>query len=228
TVLRDPTVTFAALETARGGLLRFGLGYDWANVGVVTNVAPDHLGIRDIESVEDLARVKSLVTERVFPEGVAVFNAEDEMAPWLASRTKARVAYFSLNPEHRLVREHVAGGGLAAVMDRHDTLCLYRATLRIPLVHARQVPITFDGKARYNIANALAAVLAGFAAGISLDNLRGGLTTFHPTPFQTQGRGNVYEFRDYRVMLDYCHNPHAMATVAPFLSSIKKARLIAV
>src|SRR4029453_8269361 len=104
-VLRDPTVTFAALETARGGILRFGLGYDWANVGVVTNVAPDHLGLRDIETLEDLARVKSLVTERVFPDGVAVFNAEDEMTAWLAARAKARLAYFSLNPEHPLFRE---------------------------------------------------------------------------------------------------------------------------
>jgi cyanophycin synthetase len=221
-------VTFAALETARGGMLRFGLGYDWANVGVVTNVAEDHLGLRDIETLEDLAKVKSLVTERVFPDGVAVFNAEDGMSDYMAGRTKARIAYFSLEPQNERFRQHVAAGGLGAVMDRHDTLCLYRSTLRIPLVHARQVPITFDGKARFNIANALAAALACFAAGIELDDIRGGLTTFHPTPFQTPGRANVYDFRDFRVMVDYCHNPHAMATVAPFLSAIKKNRLIAV
>jgi cyanophycin synthetase len=131
-VLRDPTVTFAALETARGGLLRFGLGYDWANVGVVTNVAEDHLGLRDIETLEDLARLKALVVERVFPDGVAVLNAEDPMSDWIAGRVKARIAYFSLDPHHSRLKEHVAAGGLAAVMDRHDTLCLYRATLRIP------------------------------------------------------------------------------------------------
>lgn len=227
-VLRDPTVTFAALETARGGLLRFGLGYDWANVGVVTNVAADHLGIRGIDTIEDLARVKSLVTERVFPDGVAVFNAEDASTPWLAGRTKARVAYFSLDPQNARFREHVEAGGLGAVMDRHDTLCLYQKTLRIPLAHARQIPITFDGKARFNIANALAASLAAFAAGIELDDIRGGLTTFHPTPFQTPGRANLYEFRDFRVMIDYCHNPHAMEQVGPFLSAMKKARLICV
>ena len=227
-VLRDPTVSFAALETARGGLLRFGLGYDWANVGVVTNVAADHLGLRDIETLEDLARVKSLVTERVFPEGVAVLNAEDEWAGWMAERTKARIAYFSLDPQNERFRRHVEAGGLGAVMDRYDTLCFYRATVRIPIVHARQIPITFDGKARFNISNALAAALAAFAAGIELDDIKGGLTTFHPTPFQAPGRANVYEFRDFRVMVDYCHNAHAMATVAPFLSSMKRGRLIGV
>jgi cyanophycin synthetase len=227
-VLRDPTVTFAALETARGGLLRFGLGYDWANVGVVTNVAEDHLGLRDIETLEDLARLKALVVERVFPDGVAVLNAEDPMSDWIAGRVKARIAYFSLDPHHSRLKEHVAAGGLAAVMDRHDTLCLYRATLRIPLVHARQVPITFDGKARFNISNALAASLAAFAAGIELDDIRGGLTTFHPTPFQAPGRANVYEFRDFKVMIDYCHNAHGMALVAPFLASIKRGRLVVI
>src|SRR5262249_45737503 len=153
-VLRDPTVSFAALETARGGLLRFGLGYDWANVAVVTNIAADHLGLRDIETLDDLARLKSLVTERVFAEGTAIFNAQDEFAPRMASRTKARVAYFSLDPQNELFRKHVESGGLGAVMDRYDTLCFYRATVRIPIVHARQIPITFDGKARFNIANA--------------------------------------------------------------------------
>jgi cyanophycin synthetase len=227
-VLRDPTVTFAALETARGGLLRFGLGYDWANVGVVTNIASDHLGLRDIETLEDLARLKALVVERLFPDGVAVLNAEDPMTPWIADRVKARIAYFSLDPLNERFKAHVAAGGLGAVMDRHDTLCLYRSTLRIPLVHARQVPITFDGKARFNIANALAASLASFAAGIEMDDIRGGLTTFHPTPFQAPGRGNIYEFRDFRVMIDYCHNAHGMATVAPFLASIKRGRLVGV
>ena len=227
-VLRDPTVTFAALETARGGLLRLGLGYDWAKVAVVTNVAGDHLGLRDLETLEDLARVKSVVTERVFPDGVAVFNAEDEMTPWLRERTKARIGLFSLDPENAPFREHVTQGGLGAVMDRHDTLCLYRSTLRIPIVHARQVPLTFDGRARYNIANALAAALAAFAAGIELDDIRGGMRTFHATPFQTPGRANLYEFRDFRVMIDYCHNVHAMKQVGPFLRAMRKARLIAV
>jgi cyanophycin synthetase len=227
-VLRDPTVTFAALETARGGLIRFGLGYDWANVGVVTNVAADHLGLRDIDTLEDLAKVKSLVVERVFPDGVAVLNAEDQFAPWMAGRTKAKVALFSLDPQNELFKKHVEAGGLGAVMDRHDTLSLYKSTLRIPLIHARQIPITFDGKARFNIANALAAALATFAAGLQLEAIRGGLTTFHPTPFQAPGRANVYEFRDFKVMVDYCHNPHAMATVAPFLSSMKRNRLIGV
>jgi len=227
-VLRDPTISFAALETARGGMIRFGLGYDWANVGVVTNIAADHLGLRDIDTLEDLAKLKSLVIERVFPDGVAILNAEDAFAPWMAGRTKAKVGLFSLDSNNELFKTHVASGGLGAVMDRHDTLCLYRSTLRIPIIHARQIPITFDGKAKFNIANALAAALAAFACGIELEQIRGGLSTFHPSPFQTPGRANVYEFHDFKVMVDYCHNPHAMAMVAPFLGSMKRGRLIGV
>src|SRR5262249_25640486 len=155
--------------------------------------------------------------------GYAVFNAEDPMTDRLVARTKAHVAYFSLDPGNERFKEHVAAGGLAAVMDRHDTLCLHRSTLRIPIVHAPQIPIPFGGRARFNIANALAASVAAFAAGIDLDDIRGGLTTFHPTPFQTPGRANLYEFRDFRVMVDYCHNAHAMEVVGPFLSSLKKA-----
>jgi cyanophycin synthetase len=150
------------------------------------------------------------------------------MTPWLASRASAKLAYFSLDPQNEQFKLHVAAGGLAAVMDRHDTLCLYRATLRIPLVHARQIPITFDGKARFNIANALAAALAAFAAGIELDDIRGGLTTFHSTPFQAPGRANVYEFRDFKVMVDYCHNAHGMQQLGPFVQALKKTRVIGV
>ncbi len=227
-VLRDPTVSFAALETARGGMLRFGLGYDWANVGVVTNIAADHLGLRDIDTLEDLARLKSLVAERVFPDGYAVLNAEDQFTPWIASRTKAKIALFSLDPQNEAFKAHVVAGGLGATMDRHDTLCLYRSTLRIPIAHARQIPITYDGKARFNIANALTGALACFAAGLSLDQITGGLTTFHPSPFQTPGRMNLYEFKNFRVMLDYCHNPHAMVTATQFLAAMKKTRLIGI
>ncbi len=221
-ILRDPTVTFAALETARGGLLRFGLGYDWANVGVVTNIAEDHLGLRDMDTLDDLAKAKALVIERVFPEGHAVLNAEDRFCEYMAGRTRAKVALFSLDPQNPRLAAHVAAGGLGAVMDRHDTLCLYRSTLRIPVVHARQIPVTFDGRARHNIANALAAALAAFCAGIELDDIRGGLTTFHPSPFQAPGRANVYEFRDFKLMIDYCHNAHGMQFVGPFLSSMRK------
>jgi cyanophycin synthetase len=172
--------------------------------------------------------VKSLVVERVFPTGTAILNTEDPYASWMAPRTKAKVGLFSLDPGNELFRTHVAGGGLGAVLDAHDTLCLYRATLRIPVVGVRQIPIAFDGKARFNVANALAAALAAFAAGIELDYIRGGLTTFHATPAEAPGRTNIHEFRDFKVMVDYCHNAHAMATVGPFLSALKRTRLIGV
>ena len=173
--------------------------------------------------------MKSLVTERVFPDGVAVLNAEDGMTPttW-PSAPRPRIAYFSLDPQNERFEQHVRGGGLGAVMDRHDTLCLYRSTLRIPLVHARQVA---DHLRRQG------ALQHRERAGRGPRRLRGGDRARRhpgrphhvpPDTFQAPGRANVYDFRDFRVMIDYCHNPHAMATVAPFLSAIKKNRIIAV
>jgi cyanophycin synthetase len=178
---------------------------------VITNVAEDHLGLRDIETLEDLAKLKALVVERVFPT-VSRCSTPRTDARVHRGRTKARVALLLPRPAERaLPQAHVAAGGLGAVMDRHDTLCLYRSTLRIPLVHARQVPITFDGKARFNIANALAprsrrspqassSTTSAAADDVPPDAVPGARPRRTSTSSATSS-----------VMVDYCHNAHGMA-----------------
>ncbi len=211
-VLRDPTVTFAALETARGGLLRFGLGYDWANVGVVTNIAADHLGLRDIETLEDLARVKSLVVERRVPrrrrgpERRGPDDALDRRPRQGADRatspsTRRTRASRRTSPPAGSARSWTATTRSASTGRRCASRSSTRGRSRSPSTARRASTSPTPSPPRSRAS----------PPGIELDDIRGGLTTFHPTPFQAPGRGNVYEFRDFRVMIDYCHNAHGMA-----------------
>ncbi|HYC88916.1 MAG TPA: cyanophycin synthetase [Thermoanaerobaculia bacterium] len=226
-VLRDPSVDFAVLETARGGILRAGVAYDWSNAAVVTNIAEDHLGLRDVHTLEDLARVKAVTVERVTPKGYAILNAEDEMTPVIREQANCRVAFFSLDPQNPTFREHVAADGLGATLD-NGWLMLYENGIRIPLTEVRNVPITFGGKARFNIANALAAVLATFATDIHVSDIVSGLQSFFQSPTTTPGRINLIEFDGFRVMIDYAHNPHGLAAVSELADGLRRNRLICV
>ncbi len=176
-ILQDPTVEVAVLEAARGGILRSGLGFDACDVGVVLNVAADHLGIGDINTVEQLAHLKSVVAETVLPLGYAVLNADDPLVTAMAARVKSQIAYFTMNPDNSLVQNHILQGGLAAVYE-HGYLSIFKGdwTLRIEL--AVNVPLTMSARAPFMIANALAASLAAFAQGVPIEEIRSGLNTF--------------------------------------------------
>lgn len=226
-VLQDPTVDFAVLETARGGILRAGVAYDWSNAAVITNIAEDHLGLKDINTLEDLARVKAVTVERVRTDGFAILNAEDDMTPLIRERVDSNLALFSLDPEHPLFRQHVDSGGLGATLEQ-DWLVLYDKRLRIVLCEAFRVPITFEGRARFNIANALAAVIATYATGIGVTEIVTGLMTFFPSATFTPGRMNFTRVGNFDVVIDYAHNPHGFNSVAEFVRSLKKKRSIAV
>jgi cyanophycin synthetase len=226
-VLRDPSVNFAVLETARGGILRAGVAYDWSSAAIVTNIAEDHLGLRDVHTLEDLARVKAVTVERVKSEGYAILNAEDEMTPIIREQANCRVAFFSLDPQNPTFREHVAENGLGATLD-NGWVMLYENGIRIPLTEVRNVPITFGGKARFNIANALAAVLATFATNIHVSDIVSGLQSFFQSPTTTPGRVNIIDFDGFRVMIDYAHNPHGLAAVSELASALRRNRLICV
>jgi cyanophycin synthetase len=226
-VLRDPMVNFAVLETARGGILRSGVAYDWANAAVVTNIAADHLGLRDIHTLEDLARVKAVTVERVFPHGYAILNAEDGMTPVIREHVDSRIAYFSLDPENAVFREHVANDGVGATVE-NDWLMLYENGIRVPLCEQRQVPITFGGKARFNTANALAAVLATFATNIPVSDIVSGLQSFFQSATTTPGRLNIIEFDGFRVMIDYAHNPHGLKAMSELAVALRRGRLVCV
>lgn len=217
-VLKDPSVEFAVLECARGGILRSGLGFDQCDGAVVTNVAEDHLGLDGIDSLEKLAKVKSVVPETVNPNGYAVLNADDDLVYAMKDRVNCKVALFSLHADNIRVEEHCNQGGLAAVYE-NGFLLLRTGNHLIPIEEAKNIPITFGGKAEFNIANVLAAALAAYTNGIKLNTIREVLRTFVPSHETTPGRVNVYEFGDFNVVVDYAHNPHAVKAVGKFIKA---------
>jgi cyanophycin synthetase len=215
-ILQDPTVEVAVLETARGGILRSGLGFSECDIGVVLNVAADHLGIGDIETVEDLAHLKSVVVETARPNGYAVLNADDPLVAAMAQRVKAQVAYFSMNPDNELVRSHTQRGGLAAVYE-NGYLSILKGDWTLRIEQAVHVPLTMGGRAPFMIANALAASLAAFAQGVSIENIRAALMTFQASVDQTPGRMNLFDLGEFHALIDYAHNPASYEALGSFV-----------
>lgn len=215
-ILSDPTVEVAVLETARGGILRSGLGFDRCDVGVVLNVAADHLGIGDIDTVEQLAHLKSVLVESVEPKGYAVLNADDPLVSQMAQRVKAQIAYFSMNPDNELVAKHTAAGGLAAIYE-NGYLSILKGDWTLRIEQAANVPLTMGGRAPFMIANALAACLAAFAQGFKIEHIRAALSTFQASVGQTPGRMNLFNLGSYHALLDYAHNPHSYKALGSFV-----------
>ena len=215
-ILQDPTVEVAVLEAARGGILRSGLGFDASDVGVVLNVAADHLGIGDIDTIDQLARLKSVVAEAVLPNGYAVLNADDQRVAAMAKGTKAQVAYFTMNPENDVVRNHTQQGGLAAVYE-NGYLSILKGDWTLRIEKAVNVPLTMEGRAPFMIANALAASLAAFAQGVTIEEIRAGLNTFRASVSQTPGRMNLFKLTHYHVLVDYAHNAASYEALGGFV-----------
>ena len=219
-VLKDSAVEFAVLETARGGILRSGLGYDQCDTAIVTNVAEDHLGIGGINTIEKLARVKSVVPETVHAGGYSILNADDDLVYAMRENVKSKVALFSLHADNIRVEEHCAAGGLAAVYE-NGYLLLRVGNHFIPIEEAVNIPLTFGGKADFNIANVLAATLAAYTNKIKLGVIREALRSFVPSQETTPGRMNIYELNEFTVVLDYAHNPHGVRALGKFVSSLE-------
>ncbi|NJM96695.1 MAG: cyanophycin synthetase [Phormidesmis sp. RL_2_1] len=218
TILQDPTVELAVLETARGGLLRSGLAFDSCDVGVVLNVAADHLGIGDINTIDELAKLKAVLAEAVHPNGYVVLNADDERVVAMAERVKAKVAYFSMDADNPLVRSHVQNGGVAAVYEEgHISILQQDWLLRID--KAERVPVTMGGKAPFMIANALAASLVGFVQGVKIEQIRAALRTFKASSQQIPGRMNLFNMGRYHALVDYAHNPAGYEAVGSFVKN---------
>lgn len=217
-ILQDPTVEVAVLEAARGGILRSGLGFDASDVGVILNVAADHLGIADIDTVEKLAHVKSVVAEAINPKGYAVLNADDPLVTAMAQRTKAQIVYFSMNPESELIKEHTHSGRIAAVYE-NGYISILKGDWTIRIEQAINVPLTMGGRAPFMIANALAASLAAFVQGVDVDVIRSAIKTFRASSSQTPGRMNLFNLGNYHALVDYAHNPHSYQALASFVRS---------
>jgi cyanophycin synthetase len=218
-VLRDPTVDFAVLETARGGILRAGLGFHNCDVAVVTNVAADHLGLQGIDTIEKLARVKAVAAQTVLPEGYAILNADDDLVFAMQNDLSCHIALFSLDEHNPRIKEHCAKGGIAAVYE-NGFVTVLKGNWKIRIEKVTDIPLTFSGKAAFNIANVLGATLAAYVRDFKTEDIRQALQTFVPSPAMTPGRMNMFHFRNFTIMLDYAHNTHGIQAIGKFVNSI--------
>jgi cyanophycin synthetase len=207
-VLKDPTVDFAVMECARGGILRAGLGFHKCDIGIVTNISADHLGLGGIDTVEQLARVKAVVVESVVPTGYAILNADDDLVFKMKEGLNCNIALFSMNPNNKRIKEHCAKNGIAAVFDEaSDMIYIQKGAWKIQIDRAHAIPLTQGGKALFNVMNIMPAVLAGYLRGFTVVDIRQALETFIPSPAQTPGRMNLFQFKNFQVLADYAHNP---------------------
>jgi len=215
-VLADPNIDIAVLEVARGGLLRAGMGVPEVNVAAVLNVQSDHLGLKGIDTLEQLAEVKRIPIE--VAKDCAVLNADDPHVLKMSAYTEAKViCYVTMNPSHALVREHVRAGGRACALEagvNGSMITLYDKGSHIPLMWTHLIPATLEGRALHNVQNAMVAASLAFALGIKLDAIRQGLRTFDTTFFQAPGRMNVFNEHPFKVLMDYGHNAHAVGVMA--------------
>jgi cyanophycin synthetase len=227
-VLKDPTVDFAVLECARGGILKAGLAFQNCDVAVVTNVAADHMGLGGITTLEQMAKVKAVVPETVFPHGYAILNADDDLVYAMRKELKCHIALFSMSEDNPRIKEHCEGGGLATVYE-NGYITLLKGTWKIRVMPAKDIPLTYEGKAMHNIANTLPAVLATYLyRDISIDDIRQGLTTFVPSSTQTPGRLNFFQFKHFTILADFAHNPHGLRLLCDFVSKLDYPKRIGV
>jgi len=230
-ILRDPAIDVAVLETARGGLLRRGMGYRRCNVGAVLNVQADHLGLRGVETLDDLARVKRIVVEAA--NDTAVLNADDEYCLKMADHAEAdHLCYVTMNCTHPLVKEHIKSGGRAVVLEEGaggQMITLYDNVAHMPLLWTHLIPATLEGRAMHNVQNAMFAAGIAYSMGVKLEDIRQGLLSFGTTFFQVPGRLNIFDEHPFKVILDYAHNPAAVKAMVDLVGRLEpKGRSIVV
>jgi cyanophycin synthetase len=222
-VLKDPSVEMAVLETARGGILRSGMGYDYCNVGACLNISADHLGLKGVNTLDDLAKVKSVVVEAA--KDVAVLNADDPHVLKMSAKVTAKhIFYVTLNPEHALVKQHIRAGGKACIVEKGvngDMITIFDNHIHIPVLWTHLIPATMEGKAIHNVQNAMFAIAISYSTGMSLDDIRDGLRTFVTSFYQAPGRMNWFEEHPFRVLMDYAHNPAAIKSVSQMVTNME-------
>jgi cyanophycin synthetase len=226
-ILKDPTVEFAVLETARGGILRSGLGFGKCDVAVVTNIQEDHMGLSDINTLEDMATVKGVVARAVKQDGYAVLNADNKHCASIAKTVDCKVAYFSMDENNPIIKEHCRAGGIAAIYE-NGFITIKKGEWKFRVEKASHIPLTFGGKVSFNIYNVLAATLASYVYGFTIEDIKLSLETFIPSAAQTPGRMNIFEFKEHRVMIDFAHNPDGFNGIKEFLSGIDSAYKIGI
>ncbi|KFC21292.1 cyanophycin synthetase [Epilithonimonas lactis] len=226
-ILKDPTVEFAVLETARGGILRSGLGFGTCDIGVLTNIKEDHLGISDIHNLKDLTRVKRVVLDSVKKDGWCILNADDEYSMRLVDDLKSKVALFSLDENNPHIKRFAKEGRITCVYE-DGYVTIKKGEWKIRIERVKNIPITMEGKAKFMIANVLAASLAAYVYGFEIPNIALALTTFIPSAQLTPGRLNIFNFKNFKVMIDFAHNPAGYEAIEDFLKSVEANKKIGI
>jgi len=219
-ILKDPTVEFAILETARGGILRSGLGFGQCDVAVVTNIQEDHMGLSDINTLSDMARVKGVVARSVKRDGYVVLNADNEHCVSIAKTVDCQIAYFSIDENNPLIVEHCKKGGIAAIFE-NGFITIKKGEWKFRVDKASLIPLTFGGRVTFMIYNVLAATLATYVYGFMIEDIKLNLQTFIPSAAQTPGRMNIFEFKEYRVLIDFAHNPDGFRGIKEFMETVE-------
>lgn len=219
-VLKDPTVDFAVLECARGGILKSGLAFQHCDVAIVTNVAADHMGLAGINTLEQMAKVKAVLPETVFPHGYAILNADDDLVYKMKEGLDCNVALFSMDENNPRIKRHCAKGGLATVFE-NGYISIMKGNWKIRVMAVKDIPITYEGKATHNIQNCLPSVLATYLfRDITIEDIRSALSSFMPSSTQTPGRLNFYHFKNFSVLADFAHNPHGLRLLCDFVNKL--------
>jgi cyanophycin synthetase len=219
-VLKDPTVDFAVLECARGGILRSGLAFRNCNIAIVTNVTADHLGLGGIETLEQMAKLKQVLPETVFPQGFAILNADDDLVYAMKEDLDCNIALFSMDENNKRIKQHCNRGGIAAVYE-NDFVTIMKGNWKIRVEKVTEIPITFGGKATHNIMNTLPAILACYLfRNIKVEDIRQALHTFIPSVTQTPGRLNLFEFKNFKFLADFAHNPAGLNLLCEFVNRL--------
>jgi cyanophycin synthetase len=223
-VLQNPRVDFAVFEVARGGILREGLGYSANDVAVVLNVTGDHLGLKEVNSLRQLAAIKRVIVEAVPRTGTAILNADDELVAEMRTHCSGSVILFSMREDNELVNRWVGRGRKAFVIEKQagggEMMVLREGRRSTQIAWVHLIPATFEGRARANVQNALAAAAAAHAAGAHLHDIRQGLRSFHPSFHEAPGRLNMFELHGVKVIVDYAHNPHGLEMAGDFVERL--------
>ena len=219
-VLKDPTVDMAVLESARGGILKNGLAFSHCDIAIVTNVTADHIGLGGIQTLEQMAKVKAVLPETVFKHGFAILNAEDDLVYAMRKGLSCNVALFSMDENNKRLKKHCAAGGIAAVYE-NGYVTIMKGTWKIRIEKVTEIPITFGGKAAHNIMNTLPSVLACYLfKNISVEDIRNALRTFVPSSSQTPGRLNLFQFKNFKFLVDFAHNPAGLNLLCDFVNQL--------
>ena len=220
-VLKDPTVDFAVLECARGGILKNGLAFRNCDVAIVTNISADHIGLGGISSLEQMAKVKAVLPETVINSGYAILNAEDDLVYAMHKGLTCNVAFFSMDEKNPRIVEHCKKGGYASIYE-NGYITIMKGNWKVRVIKVADVPITYGGKALHNIMNCLPAVLASYLwRNIKIDDIKLALQTFLPSPTQAPGRLNLFQFKQFQFLVDFAHNPAGLNLLCDFINKLE-------